>query len=61
MAPILDDLPQLIVQRFDAVGGVDDLPHRRRELQERDEPLRATRGCTWQVAAFDWEAVVAMT
>jgi hypothetical protein len=39
MAPVLDDLPQLIVQRLAAVGGVDDLADLGRELQERDEPL----------------------
>jgi hypothetical protein len=32
MALFLDDLPQLVVQRLDAVGGVDDdLPHGRRD------------------------------
>jgi hypothetical protein len=51
VAAVLDDLAQLIVQRLAAVGGVDDLPHRRRELQKRDEPLRATRGRTCQVDA----------
>jgi hypothetical protein len=44
--PILDDLPKLVVQRLDAVGGVDDPPQLGWEGQERDEPFRATRGRT---------------
>jgi hypothetical protein len=39
MPTVLDDLPQLIVQALDRVRGVDDLPDRPRERQERDEPL----------------------
>src|SRR3954452_18131158 len=50
VAPVLDDLAELIVQRLHTVGGVDDPAQRRRELQKRDEPLRATRGRTCQVA-----------
>src|SRR5215213_709798 len=37
--PILDDLAELVVQRLDRVRGVDHSAHRRRERQERDEPL----------------------
>ena len=36
---VLDDLAELVVQRLDRVGGVDDLPDLGRERQERDEPL----------------------
>src|SRR5680860_275831 len=39
MATILDDLAQLIVERLNAVGRVNDLPQRRPECQERGEPL----------------------
>src|SRR6185437_13835365 len=36
---VLDDFAQLVVQRLDRVGGVDDLADLGWELQERDEPL----------------------
>lgn len=39
MATVLGDLAQLVVQRLDAVGRVDDAPEHRREVQEQDEPL----------------------
>ena len=39
VAAVLDDLPELVVQRLDRVGGVDDLAELGRERQERDEPL----------------------
>ena len=39
VAAVLDDLAQLVVQRLDRVGGVDDLADLGRERQERDEPL----------------------
>jgi hypothetical protein len=39
VAPVLDDLAELVVQRLDGVGGVDDLAGLRGELEERDEPL----------------------
>ena len=37
VASCLGDLAELVVQRLDAVGGVEHLPHRRREGQERGE------------------------
>ena len=39
MAAVLGDLAQLVVQRLDAVGGVDDPPEHRREVQEGSESL----------------------
>src|SRR5699024_1691681 len=39
VAAVLDDLAQLVVQRLDAVGGVDDLAQRWPERQERGEPV----------------------
>src|SRR6516225_10470266 len=39
VAPVLDDLAQLVVQALDRVRGVDDLPDLGRERQERGEPL----------------------
>ena len=39
MATVLDDLAQLIVQRFAGIGGVEDLADLRREFQKRNAPL----------------------
>ena len=39
MAAVLGNLAQLVVQRLDTVGGVDDTPEHRREVQEGSEPL----------------------
>src|SRR5690606_38851008 len=39
VAAVLRDLPKLIVQRLDRVGGVDHPPNLGRERQERREPL----------------------
>ena len=39
VAAVLGDLAQLVVQRLDAVGGVDDTPEHRREVQEGSESL----------------------
>ena len=39
MAAVLDDLAQLVVQRLDRVGRVDDLAQRGPERQERGEPV----------------------
>lgn len=38
-APGLGDLAELVVQRLDGVGRVDDLADRRIEIEERDEPV----------------------
>jgi hypothetical protein len=46
VAAVLDDLAELVVQRLDRVCRVDDLADLWWERQERDEPLRATRGRT---------------
>jgi hypothetical protein len=35
-ATVLNDLPQLIVERLAGIGGVEDLADIQRELQERD-------------------------
>jgi hypothetical protein len=40
---VLDDLAELVVQRLDGVGRVDDAADLGRELQERDEPLPGGR------------------
>ena len=39
VAAVLGDLAQLVVQRLDRVGGVDDSAQLGRERQERDEPV----------------------
>ena len=39
LTTVFDDLAQLVVQRLDAVGGVDDPAQHRREGQEGHEPV----------------------
>ena len=39
LAAVAADLPELVVQRFDAVGRVDHAPQHGREPQERREPV----------------------
>ena len=39
VAAVLGDLPELVVQRLDGVGGVNDAAQLGRERQERGEPL----------------------
>ena len=39
VAPVLGDFAQLVVERLDAVGGVDDPAQHRREGQEGHEPV----------------------
>ena len=39
VAAVFDDLAELVVQRFDAVGGIDHPAQHRRERQKRGETL----------------------
>ena len=52
MAAVLDDLPQLEVNRLDGVSRVDDLPDGGVEFKERDELVPGPVPCGDQAGAF---------